>query len=124
MANLEARLAASVDRALDAGIASRRIVGAVIRVTLDGRAVYTRAGGFADREAETQLREDAIFRLASVSKPMVAATALALVERGKLSLDDTVARFLPDFRPKLADGRTPDILIRHLLTHTGGFTSP
>ena len=64
--------------------------------------------------------EDAIFRLASFTKPIVAATALALIERGKLGLDDPVTRWLPDFRPKLPDGSAPEISLRHLLTHTSG----
>ncbi len=57
-----------------------------------------------------------------MSKAIVAAAALALTERGKLSLDDPAARFLPDFRPRLKDGTTPDLLVRHLLTHTSGLT--
>ncbi len=66
------------------------------------------------------MHEDSIFRFASVSKPLAAATALALCERGQIGLDDPVTRYLPDFRPKLADGSEPDIKIRHLLTHTSG----
>jgi CubicO group peptidase (beta-lactamase class C family) len=66
------------------------------------------------------MRSDAIFRLASVTKPIVAATALALIERSKLGLDDAITRWLPDFRPKLSDGSTPEIRIRHLLSHTSG----
>jgi CubicO group peptidase (beta-lactamase class C family) len=66
------------------------------------------------------MQEDAIFRLASVSKPMVAATAMALVDSGTLALDEPVPRWLPDFRPKLKDGTTPTITLRHLLTHTSG----
>ena len=122
MASTETRLAAAIDQALDRAIDEHRIVGAVIRVTLDGEPAYVRAAGFADRAAGTSLRDDAIFRLASMTKPIVAATALAMIERGRLNLDDTTARHLPDFRPKLKDGRAPDILIRHLLTHTSGLT--
>ena len=123
MSNLETRLAAAVDKALDAGVGTGRpVVGAVVRVTIDGQTAYSRAAGYADREAGRRLNEDAIFRLASMSKAMVAATTLAMVERGKLSLTDPVTRFLPDFRPKLSDGSTPDILIRHLLSHTSGLT--
>ena len=45
---------------------------------------------------------------------------MALVERGVISLDDPVTRFLPDFRPKLATGETPVITVRQLMTHTAG----
>jgi CubicO group peptidase (beta-lactamase class C family) len=61
-----------------------------------------------------------VFRFSSLTKPIVSAAAMALVERGKLGLDDEVTRWLPDFRPKLPDGRTPVITVRQLLTHTSG----
>jgi len=82
--------------------------------------VVHRARGHADREANRAMREDDVFRLASVSKPFVSAAAMALVESGALSLEDPVTKWLPDFRPKLADGRTPVITVRQLLTHTSG----
>jgi CubicO group peptidase (beta-lactamase class C family) len=122
MANLEARLEAAVDAALEAGIAASKIVGATTRIALDGREVYARAVGMADREAGTRVHTDTIFRLASMTKAVVATTTLALMEQGKLSLDDSVSRYLPAFRPKLKDGSAPDILIRQLLTHTSGIT--
>jgi CubicO group peptidase (beta-lactamase class C family) len=122
MANREARLEAAVDAALEAGLAGRKVVGAALRITLDGNEVYSRAAGFADREAGIKLREDAIFRMASMSKAIVATTALALIERGKLGLDDPASRYLPAFRPRLKDGTTPELLVRHLMTHTSGLT--
>jgi CubicO group peptidase (beta-lactamase class C family) len=122
MANLETRLSAAVDQALDGGIAGGKVVGAVVKIVHGGAPVYTQAAGWADREAGIRLKDDAIFRLASMSKPIVSATALALVERGKLHLDDPVTAWLPAFRPKLGDGSEPAILIRHLLTHTSGLT--
>ncbi len=117
MTEWESRL----DRVMDEAIAANRIVGGVLLVQRNGELVYRRAAGLADREAGRPMREDAIFRLASVTKPLVAATALALIERGTLSFDQTIDDWLPDFRPRLADGRAPEITIRHLLTHTAGF---
>jgi CubicO group peptidase (beta-lactamase class C family) len=117
MADWEARL----DRVMDEAIAANRIVGGVLIVRRRGELAYRRAAGLADREAGRPMHEDAIFRLASVTKPLVAATALALIERGTLSFDRKVHEWLPDFRPRTGDGRTPDITIRHLLTHTAGF---
>ncbi len=113
-------LAARLDPVVDAAIAEGRIVGAVLLVAHDGKPVYTRAAGHSDREAGKPTETDTVFRLASVTKPMVAATALALVEDGVVSLDDPVTRFLPEFRPALADGSVPVITVRHLLTHTAG----
>ena len=113
-------LAKRVDQAIDRAIAERRIVGTVVAVNRNGTTAYRRAAGYIDREAGAPMPEDAIFRLASFTKPIVAAVALALIERGKLSLDDVVSRWLPDFRPKLRDGSAPEISVRQLLTHTSG----
>jgi CubicO group peptidase (beta-lactamase class C family) len=57
-----------------------------------------------------------------VTKPIVSATALKLVEEGKLRLDDPVTRWLPGFRPRLTDGAEPIITIRQLLTHSAGLS--
>lgn len=111
-----------LDAVIDHAIADETIVGTVILVAEDGEIVYRRAAGFADREAKVPVKEDAIFRFASLTKPIVAVTALRLVEEGRLKLDDPVTRYLPDFRPKLADGREPVITIRQLMSHTSGLT--
>lgn len=126
--DIRERLARSVDAAIDMALEIERIVGAVVLVALDGKVVYERAAGLADRETRRPARPDTIFRLASVSKVIVSATALAMVERGIILLDDPVSRWLPRFKPKLRDGREPTITVRHLLTHTAGlaygFTVP
>jgi len=113
-------LAARVDAALDAAVREQRIVGGVVLVARDGRLVYHRAVGLADREHQRPMQEDAIFRMASMTKPLVAVTTLALVDSGAVKLDDPVTRFLPGFTPKLADGSAPPIAIRQLLTHSSG----
>src|SRR5215217_4632244 len=113
-------LAASLDPVIDQALADQRIVGAVVIVAKDGEVLYRRAAGFEDREAKKPLREDAVFRLASMTKPLVSVAALALVDQGKLSLEDPVTKWLPTFRPKLPDGREPVITVKHLLTHTAG----
>ncbi|EAU65341.1 beta-lactamase [Stigmatella aurantiaca DW4/3-1] len=55
-----------------------------------------------------------------MTKPIVSAAALSLVDQGQLTLDAPITRWLPTFRPKLADGREPPITVRQLLTHTAG----
>ena len=115
-------LARRLDPVIDRALAGQQLVGAVVLIARDGKVVYARAAGLADREAKQPVREDTQFRLASMSKPIVSVAALALVDRGKLSLEDPVTKWLPDFRPKLADGREPAITVRQLLTHTSGLT--
>jgi CubicO group peptidase (beta-lactamase class C family) len=115
-------LSRRLDDAIERALTQKRIVGAVVIVAKDGKIVYRRAAGYLDREARTPMPVDALFRLASLSKPIVTAAALALVETGVLHLDDPVVRWLPSFRPKLADGSSPIITIRELLTHTAGLS--
>jgi CubicO group peptidase (beta-lactamase class C family) len=118
MTNISARVDAAVQSALN----DKRIVGAVIAVMKDGQFAHLKAYGLADREAGVPMKEDAIFRLASISKPIVTAAAMAMIEAGKFDLDTPVTDFLPDFKPKAPDGSTPVITIRHLLTHTAGLS--
>ncbi|WP_165186758.1 serine hydrolase domain-containing protein [Caulobacter soli] len=118
----DAALAARLDKVVDAALAEHRLVGTVVLVARDGKIVYHRAAGLADREAGRPMREDAIFRFSSVTKPFVSAAIMKLVENGVLNLDDPVTKWLPDFKPKLADGTTPVITLRQLLTHTSGLT--
>jgi CubicO group peptidase (beta-lactamase class C family) len=113
---MEAALDSVINRALESG----KITGVVMLVHRRGEPVYARAAGLADREAGIPVAFDTIFRMASVTKPIVAATALAMAERRLISLADPVTKHLPWFRPPLADGSVPDITIHHLLTHTSG----
>ncbi|WP_165070691.1 serine hydrolase domain-containing protein [Paludisphaera rhizosphaerae] len=113
-------IAGGLDAALSRAVREKRIVGGVVLAARDGQIVYHRAVGLADREAGRPMREDAVFRLASVTKPIVSAAALALVDQGRIRLDDPITRWLPNFRPRLADGRVPTITVRQLLTHTSG----
>jgi CubicO group peptidase (beta-lactamase class C family) len=109
-----------VDAVIEAAIAEKRVVGAVVLIAYDGKVVHRRAAGLANREARTPMSAERIFRLSSLTKPIVSAAAMALIERGKLGLDDAVTKWLPDFRPRLPDGRTPTLTLRQLLTHTAG----
>jgi CubicO group peptidase (beta-lactamase class C family) len=111
-----------LDEVIDRALAEKRIVGAVVLVSRKGKPVYERAAGLADREAGRPMALDTVFRFSSVTKPIVAAAALVLAERGVLALEAPVSRFLPGFRPKLADGRVPEITIAQLLTHTSGLS--
>ena len=110
-----------VDLAIEAALGAR-IVGCVVLVRRGGRQVYARAAGLADREAGRVMTEGAVFRLASVTKPVVAACVLRMVDLGLVALDDPVTRFLPEFRPRGPDGSEAVIRVRHLLSHTSGLT--
>ncbi|AIQ22674.1 beta-lactamase [Paenibacillus sp. FSL H7-0737] len=115
-------LSGRIDEVIDRTLADKRLVGAVIKVAIDGELVYSRAAGLADREMSRLMQEDALFRLASVSKPIVSTAALVLVAQGRLQLDDRVDRWLPEFRPRLQNGEFATLTIRHLMTHTAGLS--
>jgi len=114
----DAALAGRVDAVLDSFVGNS-IVGAVVTVARDGKVVYRRAMGDADRESGRAMTPDTPFRLASVTKPYVTVAALALVDRGILELDAPITCWLPAFRPRF-DGAEAAITIRHLLSHTSG----
>lgn len=113
-------LVAKLDAIVDAAIANEKLVGTVTLVRRHGEEIYGRAAGWLDREASVPMRRDAIFRMASVTKPIVASTALAMVERGLIGLDNAVSDHLPYFRPKNPDGSEARMLVRHLLSHSSG----
>jgi CubicO group peptidase (beta-lactamase class C family) len=111
-----------VDQVINQAIEERRLVGAVVFVGMGGKLVYRRAAGMANREQRVPMTEDKIFLIASVTKPIVTAAAMRLVELGELSVTDPVTRWLPEFTPKLDTGEPPQITIHQLLTHSAGLT--
>ena len=66
------------------------------------------------------MQENTLFRFASISKAFTSLAVAALIGQEKIQLDDSVTTWLPDFLPKLPDGSTPTITIRHLLSHMSG----
>jgi CubicO group peptidase (beta-lactamase class C family)/UDP-N-acetylenolpyruvoylglucosamine reductase len=115
-----ASVRSAVDAVIARAVSDKRIVGAVVLIARAGELVYEHAAGLADREAGTAMRVDTLFRLASVTKPIVCAAAMSLAERRELSLESRVDQWLPEFRPTLPSGESPAITVRHLLTHTAG----
>ncbi|MFT3817383.1 MAG: serine hydrolase domain-containing protein [Rubrivivax sp.] len=106
---------------LDADTAPGGHLGAVVLLARGGRVLHWRAHGRRDLARRDAMPRDAIFRIYSMSKPIASVAALLLMEEGRLTLDDPVARHLPEFAalPLRTPGRAPTL--RHLLTHTAGF---
>jgi CubicO group peptidase (beta-lactamase class C family) len=105
--------------------------GAVTLVADKDNVLSLNAVGYADLAAREPMRADTLFWIASQSKPITATALMLLVDEGKLSLDDSVAKYLPEFRNpwQVAEQDKDHLLlkrpqgtvtIRHLLSHTGG----
>ncbi|MCI0490581.1 MAG: beta-lactamase family protein [Blastocatellia bacterium] len=86
----------------------------------DGRPIYKKAFGEASKEFNVPNRTDTKFNLGSMNKMFTSVAIAQLVERGKLSFDDPLSKFLPDFPDKESAEK---IKIKHLLTHTSGLGS-
>src|SRR5687768_895616 len=78
-------------------IAEKRLPGAVMIVARKGRIAYFEAMGTQDPATGEPMRKDSIFRIWSMTKPLVSVTTMMLVEEGKLSLNDPVSKYLPEF---------------------------
>jgi CubicO group peptidase (beta-lactamase class C family) len=109
-----------IERVTRNALDEQRLVGVEVMVRHQGQTVYHQASGFADRENQRRLETGTLFRLASVSKPIVTTAAMVLVQQGKLELDAPVARYLPAFQPRLADGSHAAPTLRQLMSHTAG----
>ena len=121
-------------------IAARSFSGAVTLVARQGRVVHLEAHGLADLESKRPMRTDTIFRIMSMTKPVVAVSILMLVEAGKVDLSAPASRFIPALKglqvasPQGGSSATPsaarprgepvaaqrEITVRDLLTHTSG----
>jgi CubicO group peptidase (beta-lactamase class C family) len=103
------------------------IAGASMALVKDGKLVYTRGYGYADEEIKDPVQPEHLFRVASVSKLITAVAVMKLVEAGNISLDAPVFGHNgilnhPNFL-KFRDKRIADITVRHLMEHSGGWTT-
>ena len=123
---------ARLDRVLQQYADQNRVAGAVALVLRDGKPVYEKAVGWADKEAGRRMTTDTIFRIASQTKAFTSTAVLALVEEGRIGLNEPVGHFIPTFTKTTvavkADGvmttvpaKRP-ITIQDLLTHTAGIS--
>ena len=131
-----ARIAAWQQSQVDAGAFS----GAVAAIARNGKVAYLRAVGFRDQAKTTPLQPDAIFWIASMTKPVTSVAAMILVEDGKLDLAAPVHQYLPEFKDLMVGVATTDpasgqsklalepqkraMTVEDLLRHTSGVVYP
>jgi CubicO group peptidase (beta-lactamase class C family) len=130
------RIHAMVKKHIDAG----EISGAVMLVARKGQIAYLDVQGTMDVETRKPMTRDSVFRMASMTKPVIGVSVMMLLEEGKLRLQDPISRFIPEFKgqqtailQEAASGGNPpkfytvpairDITIKDLLTHTSGLSS-
>lgn len=113
--------------ALNADVASDKIPGAYLVIARNGQVAFSEGFGVQGPGQTAPMTEETIFRVFSMTKPIVSVTAMTLVEDGKLSVDDPVSKYLPEYANLTvlqADGSTRPaqnpMLVRHLMSHTSG----
>jgi methyl acetate hydrolase len=128
---------AAIDAALRGAVERKDVPGVVALVTDRRRVLYQGAFGVADVSSGRALTTDALFRIASMTKPITSTAAMQLVEQGRFGLDDPVEKYLPElanlkvfesFDPatgayRLRPASRP-MTVRHILTHTSGLGYP
>ncbi len=127
-----------VESVMQQYVANKQIAGAVALVARKGRIAYVKSVGWQDLDTKKPMQDNTIFRIASMTKPITSVAVMMLHEEGRFRLDDPVHKYLPEFKDmkvlvdapasngranvdSLVPAKRP-ITIRHLLTHTAGFT--
>ena len=120
-----ARIGPAMQSYVDRGV----YAGVSVLVARGGEVAYAQTFGHSDREAKAPMAEDAIFRLYSMTKPIVCTALMTLVEEARIRLFDPVAKYIPAFAGVMVLGphgelvapRRP-IMVRDLMAHTSGLT--
>jgi CubicO group peptidase (beta-lactamase class C family) len=129
----DARRLGRIREALERDVAEQRIPGAVVAVARRGRLAYLEGIGYRDKAANASLWADAIFSIASMTKPMTSVAIMILHEEGRLLLTDPASKFLPQLAGmRVAQSPVSDVLdtapaeremtVQDLLRHTSGLT--
>src|SRR5258708_26529198 len=124
----------SIDGILQQAVDRHAVAGVVAMAATDTGLVYEGAAGKANVDSGSAMSPDTVFWLLSMTKAITATACMQLIEQGKLRLDQPASHFLPELaapnllegfyascQPKLRPAKRP-ITVRHLLTHTSGYT--
>jgi len=123
---LSAKRLARLSETFRQDVEANKIPGAVVLIARAGHVAYGEAFGWRDREAKAPMELDAIFRIASMTKPLTSVAAMILAEEGKLQIAAPVAEYLPEFADRtVGTERLPAkrvMTVQDLLRHTSGLT--
>ncbi|GIL41562.1 serine hydrolase domain-containing protein [Roseiterribacter gracilis] len=112
-----ASISAAIDKAAAAAVAAGESAGLQVAVYKDGKPLLVKGYGVGSLELKTPVTNDSVFRIGSVTKQFTAVALLLLQEEGKLSLDDKLSKYYPDFP------RAADITLKQMLNHTSGISN-
>jgi N-acyl-D-amino-acid deacylase len=116
---------APFDRWMTSFLQDHKVPGGSLAIVKNGKVVYARGFGLADKEKGTPVQPESLFRIASISKPITAVAILKLVEEGKLKTSDKILDILkyePHFEGDAKfDERWKDVTVAQCLAHTGGW---
>jgi CubicO group peptidase (beta-lactamase class C family) len=102
---------------VNAEMARQHIPGVALLVSRKGEPVRAQGFGFSNVELQVPVKPETLFQSGSVGKQFTATAIMMLVDEGKISLDDSITKYFPD-----APASWKPVTVRHLLSHTGGFT--
>src|ERR1700676_145650 len=109
-----------------ADVEAKHLPGAVLLIARNGKIAFYDAVGFQDRAAQTPMKKDSIFRIASMSKPITTVAAMILAEENKIDVGAPVAQYLPEFKDVKvgSEGVSPKrpMTVQDLMRHTSGLT--
>ncbi|HWA11870.1 MAG TPA: serine hydrolase domain-containing protein [Burkholderiales bacterium] len=135
---LSSQRLALIDAAMQRAVDSGELPGAVVFIARGGKLAYAKSFGWQDKLNNVPMRNDSIFRLYSMTKPIVSVAAMMLVEEGRLGLQEPVSKYIPEMKDmkvgieetdastgipglRLVPARRP-ITVQDLMRHTSGFT--
>jgi CubicO group peptidase (beta-lactamase class C family) len=124
-----------IDRALRQMVARQRVAGAAVLIWKSGREAYFGTSGYADREAKRPFTRDTLTQVWSMTKPLTGVALMTLWEQGRFSLDEPLAKYLPEYADvkvfggtdssgkPILEAPTRPISIRDIMRHTAGFVT-
>jgi CubicO group peptidase (beta-lactamase class C family) len=111
---------------LKGDVDAKRLPGAVLLIARNGKIAFYDTAGYQDRAAQTAMKKDSIFRVASMSKPITTVAAMILAEENKIDVGAPVAQYLPEFKDVKVgqEGTAPKrpMTVQDLMRHTSGLT--
>lgn len=117
-----------INAALQGFVDDGKLAGAVTMISRRGKVVHLEAFGKLDLDTDTDMEQDSLFRIYSMTKPLVTVAAMILYEEGRFQLKDPISRYIPEFENTkvLENGVEVDpdrpITVKQLMSHTAGMT--